>query len=262
MSEVQVLLESKIENPTDLLKKINDNYSFITKEYVLNADLNEITRLKGVKEVINNSKNGLLAKIDMFIDVINAEIKPVMEPLMLAKRQLKGIVDNIRELDLIEKNLIITNNYNDCCKIVIENLPDCKLTINKMKYLDFFRDLEKKAKTIDFKVLAGSFVKKYIEEIEIINQQAIAYVDDYHANYDLQKVLLKKMEVENIKQKEKQIEIVKTIDVVEPVEPNVIDSPIFKKATFEIEYTQEQAKLLNDFVNILKQNNIKYKIVK
>ena len=62
MSEVQILLESKIENPTDLLKQINDNYSFITKDYVLKADLNEITRLKGVKEVINNSKKWFVSK--------------------------------------------------------------------------------------------------------------------------------------------------------------------------------------------------------
>ena len=88
----------------------------------------------------------------MFIDVVNSEIKPVMEPLMLAKKQLKGIVDNIRELDIIEKNLIIAKNYNDCYKIIIENLPDCKLTINKMKFLDFFYDLEKKLKLLTPKI--------------------------------------------------------------------------------------------------------------
>ena len=77
------------------------------------------------------------------------------------------------------------------------------------------------------------------------------------------------MEVENIKQKEKQVEVVETIDVVEPakivesnVVKNVVDCPILKKATFEIEYSEDQAKLLNDFVNVLKQNNIKFKIVK
>lgn len=268
---VQSLLEKKIENPTELLAKINQDYSYITKEYVLSADLNQIKELQTVKEILNNSRDGLIAKIDMFIDLVNAEVNPVLEPLKMAKKQLQNYLLNIKETDLIEKRLIIDNNYKDCFELIIEEIPDCGLTLTKMKVLDYFYDLEKKAKTVDVANIAKSFIKKYTDEIVVINQQAPAYIEDYKKGYDLQKVLLKKMEVEAIKQKEveivKPIEAIKSIEIIEPVSKyNEIIEPVetsnIRRATIEIIYTEEQAKFLNDFIEVMERNNIEFNIIK
>lgn len=262
MSEIQKLLEAKIENPTDLLAKINQDYSYITKEYVLKADLNQIKELQSVKEIINNSRDGLITKIDMFIDLVNAEVKPVMEPLKLAKKQLQTYLLNIKEIDLIEKRLIIEDNYKDCFDLIIGEIADCGLTLTKMKVLNYFFDLEKKAKTINVEEMAKSFIKKYTEEIAVIKQQAPAYIEEYQRDYDLQKVLLKKMEVEAIKQKEK--EVVKPVEEKEVIVSEILQETdrSIKTATIEITYTEEQAKFLNDFIEVMEQNNIRFNIIK
>ncbi len=264
-SDVQLLLEKKIENPTDLLTKINKEFSFITKDYVLNADLEQLNQLSNIKEIINNKQNGLLAKINMFIDVIETEIEPVLSPLRLAKKRLNDIIVNIKELDVLEKQAIINRNIQECYKIILNDMPACDIDKHKLRTLDIFIDLTKKAKTVNINEISQNFLTKYSNDIKILNEQAPAYIDDYKSDYNLQRVILKKVEVETIKEREKEIIEVKPANIIN--QPTIIEEkPILKKplnkAVITIEYVDDEKDLLNSFVELLLENNIRFNINK